>query len=332
VLAQEPNIDIRYVTAPGCGPFDFDDLERGFDHLETPLRPFHYMDHALWRAARDSGVRLLMYGLGGDHMTSFDGRDSLFRLFKKLHWGKTVNLVKQLHHQQGIPVIKLLKSSILRPLLPTWMYHFYHGIKRGNRANEIMIDTPVNLDLARKYGIQPGNLTMNTNTSLRDYRAHMSGKIKQGHLTIEDEHIRQSHFGMCGLFPFFDLRILEFFMAVPPEQFLKGGVPRSLFRRAMEDILPPMIQWRKDKHPYTPDFHSRILNAKQDIHLFLNTIKTDDPVRSYIDIERIKKVLGHVQPVKDRSQWEIQTQAVMVKGIIYIKFLQWINTVTEDVR
>jgi asparagine synthase (glutamine-hydrolysing) len=41
--------------------------------------------------------------------------------------------------------------------------------------------------------------------------------------------------------PSADRRLVEFCLSVPPEQFLAGGVPRSLARRAFADRLPPEV-------------------------------------------------------------------------------------------
>jgi asparagine synthase (glutamine-hydrolysing) len=48
-------------------------------------------------------------------------------------------------------------------------------------------------------------------------------------------------------YPFWDRRLIEFCLALPPEQKMRGGWTRFIMRRAMEGILPPSVQWRPDK-------------------------------------------------------------------------------------
>jgi asparagine synthase (glutamine-hydrolysing) len=48
-------------------------------------------------------------------------------------------------------------------------------------------------------------------------------------------------------FPFFDRRLIEFCLSLPAKQKLLGGWTRSILRRAMGGLLPPMVQWRSDK-------------------------------------------------------------------------------------
>jgi asparagine synthase (glutamine-hydrolysing) len=67
-------------------------------------------------------------------------------------------------------------------------------------------------------------------------------------------------FGLEARYPFFDRRLIEFCLALPDEQKLAGGWSRLVFRRAMEGILPPEVQWRSNKGNLSPNFH-RTLRA-----------------------------------------------------------------------
>ena len=96
VLEQEPNIDIHYVTGEDSGPLDWPEMEAGIREMEEPASAFHHMDRALCKAARDSGAHLMLWGLGGDFLSSYDGRDSLFWLVKTWQWSKAFRLIQQL--------------------------------------------------------------------------------------------------------------------------------------------------------------------------------------------------------------------------------------------
>jgi asparagine synthase (glutamine-hydrolysing) len=43
-------------------------------------------------------------------------------------------------------------------------------------------------------------------------------------------------------------------VGLPDEQKFAGGWPRYLFRRAMEGVLPPDVQWRASKGNLAPNF------------------------------------------------------------------------------
>ena len=60
--------------------------------------------------------------------------------------------------------------------------------------------------------------------------------------------------GVEPRYPFYDRRLVEFCLALPPEQKLSRGWTRMVLRRAMADILPPEVQWRISKTDFLPSF------------------------------------------------------------------------------
>jgi asparagine synthase (glutamine-hydrolysing) len=48
-------------------------------------------------------------------------------------------------------------------------------------------------------------------------------------------------------YPFFDRRLVEFCIALPPGQRIYNGWTRSIFRHSMQGLLPADVQWRTDK-------------------------------------------------------------------------------------
>jgi hypothetical protein len=138
------------------------------------------------------------------------------------------------------------------------------------------------------------------------------------------------YFSMTGgrfstdiLCPLLDKRIIEFAARLPPEQFLVRGWPRSIFRRAMEGILPVRIQWRRTKGPFSPDFHRRVLSAKTKVHELLTDRGDDDFVNRYINKSMIFKQLDNIKPCMGWDDWEVDTQRIVVKGVTATLFLRW---------
>ena len=48
-------------------------------------------------------------------------------------------------------------------------------------------------------------------------------------------------------YPFCDRELIEFSLAIPPEQKLRNGWSRYIMRKAMQGILPEKVQWRGGK-------------------------------------------------------------------------------------
>ncbi|MEQ9021200.1 MAG: asparagine synthase-related protein, partial [Pseudomonadales bacterium] len=68
---------------------------------------------------------------------------------------------------------------------------------------------------------------------------------------LESCTLMAARYGIEYRWPMLDIRLVEFFLAVPAEQKLgKGGVGRYLHRRAIADLLPQDLVWRdKDMGP-----------------------------------------------------------------------------------
>ena len=60
-----------------------------------------------------------------------------------------------------------------------------------------------------------------------------------------------ANFGVEPRYPFWDKPLVEFCLALPGEEKLKDGFGRHVLRRAMQGVLPPAVQWRRDKIDFT---------------------------------------------------------------------------------
>jgi asparagine synthase (glutamine-hydrolysing) len=65
------------------------------------------------------------------------------------------------------------------------------------------------------------------------------------------QHVAYSH-------PFADRRLVEFMLAIPPEEVVRPGEPRRLMRRAFAGLLPEPVLLRKSKASFG-DFYDQCL-------------------------------------------------------------------------
>jgi asparagine synthase (glutamine-hydrolysing) len=88
-------------------------------------------------------------------------------------------------------------------------------------------------------------------------------------------------------FPFWDKRLVEFCLALPPEQKMNQGWTRIVMRRAMTDILPPEIQWRGGKSNLGPSFVNGMLVFERER---LDEVLQKNPtfIENYIDLAAIR--------------------------------------------
>jgi asparagine synthase (glutamine-hydrolysing) len=90
-------------------------------------------------------------------------------------------------------------------------------------------------------------------------------------------------------YPFWDKRLVEFCLSLPPEQKLNRGWSRIVLRRAMDGILPVEIQWRRGKTNFLPSFSHRLLTyeRKRLDELILSGSKV---IEQYVNITALHKM------------------------------------------
>ena len=97
------------------------------------------------------------------------------------------------------------------------------------------------------------------------------------------EHVSMSY-------PFLDRRVIEFCLAAPGDLKVHDGHTRYLVRAALEGLLPPAIQWRTTKEPFSPDFHLRYNRQRPSAFSRLSNIPSHDPVREIVDVDQLARL------------------------------------------
>ncbi len=117
-------------------------------------------------------------------------------------------------------------------------------------------------------------------TTVRDVqRQLLNGSRIQTALELTT-HASAAH-GIEIRHPFFDKRLVEFCLALPPGQSLKDGWTRSILRRALDGILPEKVQWRVGKAWLAPNFERGLYEQDRDL---LDEHITDlGPLRPFVD-------------------------------------------------
>jgi asparagine synthase (glutamine-hydrolysing) len=104
-------------------------------------------------------------------------------------------------------------------------------------------------------------------------------------------------FALEQRYPFLDRRFMEFCLALPFEQKLRQGWTRAVFRRAMEKVLPPKVQWRTDKGNMSVNIRRRLFEERET----LEAVILHDPsvIEPYVDVTALRAAYGRFisQPV-----------------------------------
>ncbi len=109
--------------------------------------------------------------------------------------------------------------------------------------------------------------------------------------------------------PFFDKRLVEFCLALPPGQSLKDGWTRSILRRALEGVLPKKVQWRVGKAWLAPNFERGLY--EQDRGLLDEHITDLGALRPYVDEAEVDSLYRGGKDVSNIEQAQLARVATL---------------------
>ena len=90
--------------------------------------------------------------------------------------------------------------------------------------------------------------------------------------------------------PTADVRLLEFCLAVPTEQFFRNGIQRSLARRALADRLPKQVLDETRRGLQSPDWHEDLTAVRGRIAEELDRLESCPAATRALDQPRLRRL------------------------------------------
>ena len=131
------NLEMHYVSAPGCGPFD--DLDRLVKTASLCSYSYqHFLYTAFVRAARANKARVILDGDCGEYSASSYPRGYMGEMLLSGQWKR---LARELRHTGTDQQIGLsdIKTHVLRPLVPYSVLRLFNR----HRKMENLIEYPI---------------------------------------------------------------------------------------------------------------------------------------------------------------------------------------------
>lgn len=281
-----PNIIQTFVEAPGVGPFD--NVAEAFDKDESIPNAFFYMDQALLLAAQGKNIRSLFTGFGGDFWVSWKGNSVVYLLMQQGEYKKAFASLKSLAKTNDANLLSLAKSN--------WLFYTraWQQLRKLKPKPKVdwQLQTVLRPELVNKYK-QGFDFSQEA-----DQRMAMRNLLKSGNIArlLGTFANRNGNYGMGTCDIMFDRNIMEFLIEAPVNVFNFKGYKRGLIRHAMEGVLPPEIQWRKDKLPYNPDFSRRSINGRDKLYKIIAAKHSDGMFDKYFSKEIIDKYFDAIKP------------------------------------
>jgi asparagine synthase (glutamine-hydrolysing) len=274
-------IRIVYVNGGTAGPFD---------HLDNPAR---YEDTFIWssrmylydafaKAASEDGADLILEGSAGEHGPSSYAEGYVLELFLRRRYVTLIRELRSLGKVDGFSPARFLVGEVAR----------WFSTRLPNRPLIYL-----NRAFARMCDVSPPFRTYSSD--------HRRTQLAGLEVALSHHYAPRMCYPTPALryaWPLFDPRILEFCLAAPGSMKFHAGYRRYMVRRAMEGLLPPKIQWRTTKTPFSPDYPARYEAQLPIVRRFLAAIRRNDTVREIIDVDALLAKTGSDGVASD--SWE----------------------------
>jgi asparagine synthase (glutamine-hydrolysing) len=299
IFNRLPQVDERryintVIAAGGIEPTlvpmdDLGPLEKyleGQCYEEHPYVGTNYCFHwGLHQQLQAQGVRIALDGHGGDDTVSH-GSFFLTELARSLRVIRFLKECRAYGKLRDIPSSVLWRDG-LRQVMPRSLLSLWRRARFKRTPQKTGVALPIAPALLKLIELRERERPIVEGVStLRQAhaRAFCSGVI--GFLFEAFDKLAYGHL-LVTRYPFYDRRLVEFCLSLPPDQKLGSGWGRMVLRRAMEGILPPEIQWRRDKSDVSPHFGELLLGKER--QLLLQTLERVSPhIEQYVDVSMLR--------------------------------------------
>lgn len=279
-----------YIEADKIGPLD--EIDEFFLYADQPVfPPNNFMGWNIYREANKNGVRVLLDGLEGD-VTVSHGTGYLSELARKRKLKKFLFEVKCTSKRLGISQNEILLSIGFGVLVPNSIKRIVRHWRDSNSSNSPILKL-IDKDLAESAQLIDKLKISGSDEVFDAHKRHyysLRSCFFQHELEVVDS--RASPFSIEIRHPFFDKRLIEFCLAIPTDQKYSNGWDRYIMRKAMSNIVPREIQWRKDKGNLSYNFNNSLVKYNKTI--LENTLfKNDILLKRYINKKEIQKIYNN---------------------------------------
>jgi asparagine synthase (glutamine-hydrolysing) len=290
VAALYPNIEHVLVRNEGRSPLA--DLDRKFFLAERPSRNIASSGwaHSLNKAVRERRVKVYLTGIHGNLGLSYDGLEFLPELLRSGRWLRLWREASALVAARQ----RRWRSVAATTFAPWCPSDLWLGINKiAGRVCDICDYTGINRRHLEDPGFIARSKARNHDLTLRPFknavalRLHILHGGDPGNATKANLALTQ----VDSRHPLADVRLLEFCLSVPTEQFLHDGVPRALARRALADRLPSEVL-DPTPHGVRPlaDWHEDLTASRDGIIEELDRFETCPPVAATLDLPRLRRL------------------------------------------
>lgn len=323
VAALYPNMEHVLVHNENRPPLP--ELDGAFYFNEQPLLN---LSSASWGSviSQQMRARNLKIGLSGSYGNfglSFDGAGVLAELIRTGHWLRWATTARNLTARTAMRWRGVFAQSF-GPWCPepiwVWLNKKFNGSADSvgeysaihpGRLAELDLETRAS-ERGLDFTYRPGKDTFADR--IWCLRRLDPGNPYKGNLASEGIDFRD---------PTADIRLVEFCLTVPVNEYVRGGVPRALARNALADRLPKVVLEEQRKGLQAADWREWLLAARKDIASELERLDSCEPAARALDLPRLHQLMSNwPQDGWEREDIRSSYDLALLRGISVGHFLR----------
>lgn len=329
-VIRQTNCRAHFVETDNASPLE--DIDRMQWHAEHPVGASSaYLNWEIYKAVKAQNVRVLLTGGDGDSTVGHGYED--FAEFVRRGWYlRLIREAKALSKnmpRSSHTFKRLFLYAGLTKAAPPSLIKFWAKMRR--RRLEDYVPSPIRFSLhsatlkpefSRKMDLEnrllradEENAAKNINPIERNWNRLTNGNYQLSHEISEKT---AAAFGIELRHPFFDRRLIEFCIALPPGQRIYKGWTRSILRHAMRGVMPEEVRWRTAKANLGSGLKVNLLKygfTRLENAIHCNSWKLAD----YIDVESLKAAYAEYQA----DPLHKESEMLLVMTNVYL--LNWLE-------
>ncbi|WP_425104205.1 asparagine synthetase B family protein [Ancylobacter sp.] len=258
---------------------------------------------AIHREARRRRLDVLLVGAMGNMTISYDGGLRLAGRLRDADIAGTWRAIVDLRRGAGRSWLGIAGEAA-DSLLPQGLSRRLRSLL-GRAPTGVFDYSAIHPDFLKQSGLTDRastlggrlrNLTPGDSRALR--LAVLDRTDHRGHHAMATRRL----FGIDVRDPTSDRRVVELCLSIPEEQFARGGVPRSLIRRAMRGLVPDVVLNERRKGLQAADWRVGFQEALPGLRAEMARLRNSPFASECLDLDRMDALLDAWPGSDDRSE------------------------------
>jgi asparagine synthase (glutamine-hydrolysing) len=289
--ALYPNMEHVLSRSDARSPLD--DLDRSFFLFDRPVLNIcnNVWINSICDAAQERKLTVLLGGDAGNFGISYSGLEllpELLRTGRWLRWWREARALVAPGRMRWRGVL----ANTFGPWCPASIWVWLNRITNGY-AYEVSNYTGIHPHRLAELNLAARAKAHNLDIVYRPWKDGFAFRL----WALQRFDLSNYYKGILGGWkidyrdPTADIRLLEFCLAVPTEQYLRDGMQRSLARRALADRVPKVVLEEPRKGLQAADWHERLTAVRDRVGCELTRLDACPAAAKALDLPRLHRLV-----------------------------------------